>query len=209
MDPSWSVDAHRLGRRGLREVSRLSTRAFCDSPFFEFIWPHERTRRHALYYTHYAAFAHPGPGAHLRTVRDAAGVITATALWLPTGAYPPPVGVQLQQLPRGLRANYRSPRSIRIGYAYLKAAAASHPKEPHWYLHVLMTEPVHQHHGAGAALMADGLARVDAEGVGASLETQDEANIAFYARFGFELRATMHPVEGGPPLYSLWREPRA
>ena len=53
--------------------------------------------------------------------------------------------------------------------------------------------------------MADGLARVDAEGVGASLETQDEANIAFYARFGFELRATMHPVEGGPPLYSVAR----
>lgn len=209
MDRSWHADDRPLGRTGLREVAALSTRAFSDSPFFEFIWPQERVRRHALYHTHYAAFAHPGPRAYLRTVRAEGDVIVATALWLPTGAYPQSVGVQLSQLGRGLRANYRSPKSLTTGYAYLKAAATSHPKEPHWYLHVLMTDPPFQGRGAGTALMNDGLARVDAEGVGASLETQNESNIAFYAHFGFGLRSTMHPVENGPPLYSLWREPRA
>jgi hypothetical protein len=57
-------------------------------------------------------------------------------------------------------------------------------------------------------LMEEGLACVDAEGVGSSLETQNEENLACYARFGYALSDTLHPVANGLPLYSMWRPPR-
>ena len=62
-----------------------------------------------------------------------------------------------------------------------------HPHEPHWYLAVLGTDPSFQRTGAGTALLEPVLARVDAEGLPAYLETQKEANLAWYGRFGFDV----------------------
>jgi GNAT superfamily N-acetyltransferase len=115
---------------------------------------------------------------------------------------------QLAQLPATLRAFYRRPRTMADGFAYVKASAIAHPKEPHWYLWLLMTDPSWQRRGVGTALMSEGLARVDEEGVASSLETQNVANLAYYARFGYELRTTLRPTPAGPPLFSLWRSAR-
>lgn len=170
--------------------------------------PNEATRQRGLYLIHRSVLAHAGPGAHVRTVRTSNDRIVGVALWLPTGRYPLPVLTQLAQLPGSLRAFLRRPETMRRGYVYVKAAAQAHPTEPHWYLYLLMADPPIQRQGVGAALMHDGLALIDAEGVGTSLETQNEDNIAYYARFGFELRATLRPLAEGPSLYSLWRPPR-
>jgi hypothetical protein len=56
--------------------------------------------------------------------------------------------------------------------------------------------------------MEHGLAETDAEGVGSYLETQNEDNLGYYRRFGYELRETLRPVDGGPPLFTMWRRPR-
>jgi predicted N-acetyltransferase YhbS len=57
-------------------------------------------------------------------------------------------------------------------------------------------------------LMNDGIARIDAAHVGAYLETQKEDNHAYYRRFGFELRETLHPMPEGPPYFTMWRTTR-
>ncbi len=57
-------------------------------------------------------------------------------------------------------------------------------------------------------LTEQGLGWADEEGVGSYLETQKEDNIPYYRRFGYELRETLRPVEGGPPLFTMWRSPR-
>jgi ribosomal protein S18 acetylase RimI-like enzyme len=203
------IDTRELGRRDLRGAARLAEECFVEGPFFTFLMPSEPMRRRFLRVSHHAVVAHPGPGAYLRTVRGHADAIESVALWLPPGSYPQSVGTQLAQLPAGLRASYRRPRSIRDSYAYLKATTQAHPTEAHWYLQLLMTDPALQGRGLGTALMNDALARVDEQGVGSSLETQNEANLAFYARFGFEVRATLRPLAEGPPLYSMWRAPRS
>ena len=83
-----------------------------------------------------------------------------------------------------------------------------HPKDPHWYLLLLVADPRRSDVGVGTLLMEDGLARLDAERVGSYLETQKEDNLAYYRRFGYELRDTVNPVAGGPPYYTMWRAPR-
>ncbi|MFI5035251.1 MAG: GNAT family N-acetyltransferase [Acidimicrobiales bacterium] len=202
------VDERPLGPAELREASELAVRAFHDDPFFCFLLPNERTRARALFLVHRSVLTHPGPGARVRSVRDYDDRILGVALWLPTGRYPQPVRTQLAQMPGLLRANFGHLQSMRRGFAYFKASAKAHQRDPHWYLNLLMTEPAEQRRGVGAALMEDGLTQIDAEGVGTSLETQNEENVTYYSRFGYELRSTVHPVAEGPSLFSLWRPPR-
>jgi GNAT superfamily N-acetyltransferase len=90
----------------------------------------------------------------------------------------------------------------------LAAIDALHPKEPHWYLATLGTEPDRQGHGIGSALLASTLAQVDREGMPAYLESSKERNVPLYARYGFEVIDEFHGPGQAPPLWRMWREPR-
>ena len=52
------------------------------------------------------------------------------------------------------------------------------------------------------------LAVADLDNSAVHLETAVESNLAFYARFGFEVIRTLD-VPGGPRIWELWREPEA
>ena len=47
---------------------------------------------------------------------------------------------------------------------------------------------------------------VDERGIGAYLETDAEANVRLYQRFGFDVVGTTEIYDG--PNYFMWREPR-
>ena len=82
-----------------------------------------------------------------------------------------------------------------------------HPKEPHYYLEFIGTDPDAQGNGVGSALLAPMLERCDQEQMPAYLESSKESNVAFYARHGFSVSHVMqHP--GGPQQWLMWREPR-
>lgn len=202
------VDERPLSPRELDEAAGLASRAFVDDEYFTYLLPDDRSRARSLALLFRSQVGHLGPSHHLVTVRDAREAIVGVAAWLPTNRYPLPLRVQLAQVPGQLRALYRHPRSLQIGSAYVKSLVRIHPKDPHWYLMLLAVEPDHQRSGVGTLLMHHGLARVDAEHVGAYLETQKADNHAYYGRFGFELRQTLHPMADGPPYYTMWRAPR-
>jgi GNAT superfamily N-acetyltransferase len=98
---------------------------------------------------------------------------------------------------------------LRLGtaIALLNAVERIHPKEPHWYLAVLGTDPEHQGHGIGSAVMTPVLERCDEEGIGAYLESSKERNLAFYGRHGFVAGEPVR-LRGAPPLWPMWRDPR-
>jgi ribosomal protein S18 acetylase RimI-like enzyme len=84
-----------------------------------------------------------------------------------------------------------------------------HPDDrSHWYLFILGTEQAAQGRGWGSALLAEMLARVDADGMSAYLESSSERNLALYARHGFEVTDEV-AIPGGPRVWPMWREPRA
>ena len=83
----------------------------------------------------------------------------------------------------------------------------AHPREPHWYLSVLGTDPTQQGKGVGGALLEPVLDRCDSQGLGAYLESSKEANIPFYQRFGFAVTGQIDLPEG-PPVWPMWRDPR-
>jgi GNAT superfamily N-acetyltransferase len=201
------LDERVLSKGELTNASLVANRAFFSDPFFRFLSPSDRLRSRGLTLFFRANLAHFGDGGRIVTVRQADDTIVGVAAWLPTDRYPQSVGTQLAQIPGTFRALYRRPRALIDGNRYLTAIAKSHPKEPHWYLLLLVADPTIQRSGVGTMLMHHGLALADAEGVGGYLETQNGDNLAYYRRFGYELRETLRPVKEGPPLYTMWRRP--
>jgi GNAT superfamily N-acetyltransferase len=87
------------------------------------------------------------------------------------------------------------------------AMEAHHPHERHWYLNVVSTLPSRQSQGLGAAVLRPILERADAEGVPCYLESTNPRNRTLYYRAGFEDRAEI-PLDGGPSMLAMWREPQ-
>ena len=136
-------------------------------------------------------------------------VLTATghpgaALWDPPGMWRTTWPEIVRSAPRMATAvGPRIPRALR-GLALMERA---HPREPHWYLAVLGTDPAQQGRGVGAAMIEPVTTRCDAEGLGAYLESSKPDNVPYYERFGFRTTGQID-LPGGPPLWPMWREPR-
>jgi len=82
-----------------------------------------------------------------------------------------------------------------------------HPQEPHWYLPLIGVDPAFQNRGIGSALLALALARCDAEGLPAYLESSNPRNIPLYQRHGFEILGTIQ-AGSSPVMYPMLRTPR-
>lgn len=86
---------------------------------------------------------------------------------------------------------------------------ATHPHgEPHYYLSLLATHPAHRGRGAGMALLADNLARIDDEGMPAYLESSNPANNHRYERMGFQPVGQFALPDHGPVVTTMWRAKR-
>ncbi len=128
----------------------------------------------------------------------------AAALWAPPGAWKVPLSQVLRNTPTFLKLyGWRLFPNLQV----LSTLEKAHAEEPHYYLEFIGTDPVHQGKGFGAALLQPMLERADQEGVGMYLENSKESNIAFYGRFGFDVRRTI-ALRNGPTMWAMWRNPR-
>ena len=133
--------------------------------------------------------------------------VVGASFWDPPGHWRMPITAQLKAAPTLLRVFGARSFAHLMDYAKVEKIHARYT-EPHYYLAVLGTDPDHQGHGIGSALMQPMLDRCDREGVGAYLESSKEHNIPFYRRHGFEVLFE-HPFHaGGPSLWPMWRDPR-
>ncbi|MEJ0027841.1 MAG: GNAT family N-acetyltransferase [Rhizomicrobium sp.] len=82
-----------------------------------------------------------------------------------------------------------------------------HPKEPHWYLQVIGTDPDKQGKGFGSLIMRDRLAAADAAGLPCYLESSKDTNIPIYRSFGFEVTGEIN-IPDGPTIWPMWRKAR-
>ena len=108
---------------------------------------------------------------------------------LPPGVCRPTLPEKLRMLPALSRS--LTPAGAMRMRRWLAAWARHDPAAPHWHLGPLAVDPPHQRRGIGTRLLEAALARVDAAAGIAYLETDTEANVAFYRRFGFVTVATV------------------
>lgn len=133
----------------------------------------------------------------------------AASIWLPSESLgPAPFLQELRVLPTILQAT----GFARLGRmsAMRTMMDAHHPKAPpHAYLWFLGVRPEAQGFGVGSRLLAHGLARVDAQGLPAYLESSNAANVPLYRRHGFEVVEVLKARPDAPPMWAMWREAQA
>jgi ribosomal protein S18 acetylase RimI-like enzyme len=82
-----------------------------------------------------------------------------------------------------------------------------HPHDPHWYLQAIGTDTAKQGKGFGGVVIRRGLAKADAAGAPAYLESSKETNIPIYQSFGFVVTGEIK-LPNGPTLWPMWRKAR-
>lgn len=186
----------------IKPVAAALARAFDDDPVMSWLFGEHQARRLTRlrrFFTHEAK-RHRIHGQVLTTPDHAGG-----AFWDAPGRWRSSWFQILRSLPVfGPAIGPRMPRALR-GLSMIERA---HPHEPHWYLAVLGTDPSAQGRGVGGSLMQPVLDRCDEQGLGAYLESSKEQNLAYYARFGFEVTGEL-TLPNGPPVWPMWREAKA
>ena len=189
-----------LGAPDRDAAARMLARAFDDDPLARYIFPGDRVRPGGLRSFFGIQLRHMFlPAGESYVTED----VTSAALWVPPGRPPLGAAAALRLAPLVRHTGTRTPRTLRL----LAAVDSRHPRQPHFYLGVLGTDPPAQGKGLGSAVMAPVLKRCDAEGIPAYLESSKERNVAFYSRHGFEVTEELR-LPGAPPLWLMWREPR-
>jgi ribosomal protein S18 acetylase RimI-like enzyme len=174
-------------------------------PAFRVEFPNPRVRRRVLLPFQTAAARDVAVygsllGAYLDN--DPVGV----ALWQPPGRFPLSALRKARMTPALLRVVLAAPRTFPLFARSGAALERAFPEEPVWYLQALGIHPNAQSRGVGGALLAAGLAIVDADHVACHLHTSDKANMEYYKRWGFELTQPGFPAgPGGPTYYGMTR----
>ncbi|MFE6834049.1 GNAT family N-acetyltransferase [Streptomyces sp. NPDC057705] len=180
-------------------ISRSLARAFDDDPMMRWFFPDDSSREASLgsYFT--TLFTRQYVSNAVCEFTEA-----AAAFWVPPEAQAKavPDAETIQQL-----RDILGDRAELFGAA-VEAAAQHTPREPHWYLAVIGADPAAQGTGQGAALLRSGLAKADAAGLPACLESSKAANLPFYQHFGFTVREEVRLPGGGPTLWAMRREPQ-
>lgn len=202
------LDPLALDRHTLDDVAVLGARGFFDDPFFMYLSADARLRARGLAIFVRSHLAVLGDRAVAVGARNEAGILVGVSVWQRPGTYPLPALAQARELVGSFRALVPRPPALRTGLRYVTAMERVRPRDEHWYLALLVTDPMLWRRGVGTALLEPTLASIDTEGLPCYLETQKEANLAFYRRFGFDLTERLEPNPGGPPLFTLTRPAR-
>lgn len=189
----------------LRALSRTLGRAFYDDPVSLWLLPNEKTRTAHLGRLFGAMTRHHHlPLGGVEVACDGPD-IGAVALWDPPNQWQELRRAEWAMVPSFLRI---FGLRVAMGREIQAAMKRVHPEEPHWYLATIGSDPDVRGKGYGQALMRSRLERCDAEYCPAYLESSKPENVPYYERFGFTVTGEIKLPNGGPTLWSMWREPR-
>jgi ribosomal protein S18 acetylase RimI-like enzyme len=182
-------------------------RAFFDSPLIRHVLPDEKRRRASLSWFMGRIAGHTlRHGVAYKSDEYATGV----ALWFP----PSNLHITLPQLVTAhaflLPLYFGVAGSLRY-LRYLDYMEGLHKRDfsaPHWYLCMLGVEPERQRQGIGSRLLEQTLQRLDDADLPCYLETDKEENVDFYRKFAFKVRHAGFAPGGGPPFWTMVREPQ-
>ena len=132
-----------------------------------------------------------------------AGEGTGAAVWIPPGRFDTWDGHPWNQA--GIDA--LTDDGGRRYDAFWRWIDAHGPEEPLWQLDSIAVEPAAQGRGYGTALIAAGLERARAHGVGVHLSTGTPRNVAIYGRSGFRVVEEIDAPAGGPHIWFMRWDP--
>lgn len=203
MDPSseQTPAARVAGRADLETVTTIIALSFAQDPVWGPAFAHAPSSagRRSLWRTYLDAIMR-FPWTWLSAGNEAASV------WVPPNE-DEMTDAQWDAFVATLR-DHLGPDADRV-VALFERFEAAHPREePHFYLSLLGTHPDHRGAGHGMRLLAENLARIDADRVCAYLESTNPGNDARYGRVGFEPVGSFEGFVPGSTITTMWRPAR-
>ncbi len=178
--------------------------AFHDDPTWSWAFPDPDHRREhqAAYWGFLVEQALRFPSSCVVVTRSC----EAAAVWLPPGEpdVAPEDESRVEPLIAGLVGEH-APAVMEL----IDRFGAAHPANPpHYYLTLLGVHDDHRGRGIGMALLAENLARFDAEGVPTYLESSNGANDFRYERLGYRRVGEFTTPDDTITIGTYWRQPR-
>ncbi|MGA7871462.1 MAG: GNAT family N-acetyltransferase [Candidatus Binatus sp.] len=175
----------RLSDAQIPAAAATLARAFHDDPLMRYAIPGPADRERLL------------PGVYARMIRfgmlagevyATAGALEGVALWLPPDAKWSRENIEASGMHETATLigddAYRRYREV-VGREW--QARERDMTGSCWYLFILGVEPSRQRRGLGGALMRPILERADAAQLACYLETENQRNVAFYLKHGFDM----------------------
>jgi ribosomal protein S18 acetylase RimI-like enzyme len=126
----------------------------------------------------------------------------AAALWRNPGMAKDSGGAGLALIFNMIRIfGFALPRASTVG----DALTAHLPEGRYHYLHFVGVRSAHQGKGWGGAIIREGLAHADADGLPTWLETATPENVPLYQRLGFVTQVEWDIPKGGPHFWGMMR----
>jgi ribosomal protein S18 acetylase RimI-like enzyme len=196
------MEVVRLEDSRLGEASDVLARAFQNDPAWVWLIPDAEKRRRLLPWLFRVGF-----DVTAAEVWTTSGAVHGAARWLPPGRPPMRVGPTLKAL---VTTPFRLGSAVAPFFAYGRAVEALRAEpvpSPHWYLAGIGVDPPEQGHGIGASLLQPGLAAAARAMVPAALLTNNEANLPFYERHGFQVVREDQTPKDGPRAWAMVKAP--
>ncbi len=195
-----SANLVRLGDAQIPAAAATLARAFHDDPLMLYAIPDpaERARLLPEVYARMVRF-----GTLAGEVYVTAGALDGVALWLPPNAKWTRENIEasgMHQMSSLIGDDaYQRYREV-VGREW--QARERDMTGACWYLFLLGVEPSSQRHGLGGAMMRPVLERARVEQVACYLETENQRNVAFYLKQGFEM--IVNGEEAGASGVRFW-----
>ncbi len=183
------------------QSARVLTAAFADDVIWKALLPDDAERNRVMPVMRRGVIAYCQRYGIVSTTPDVTGI----AAWTKPGHVHPTLWELVRTgflLPRSVMLMSKSSRDrfIRV----MKQIEVLHRQlmpQPHWYLWALGVDPSYQGQGIGGSLLKPGMAQAQEAGIPCYLETETEANVAFYCKRGFEV---LHEAEFSETGFQLW-----
>ena len=134
----------------------------------------------------------------------------AVCVWIPPGP-----GITIPRMIRSgmlalpFRAGFRPFSRFMTANETMDRIHKARVPGPHWYLFGVAVAPELHNQGIGSSIIREGLARADRESRPCYLETSEPRNLVLYQRLGFAVLEEATLGKGGPPAWSMLREPQS
>ena len=195
----------RLTRDQIKQAISVMSRAFQDDPFLKHLAPDDINRARltpefvsiVVRYCHFYG--------EVWTTSSIGGV----ACWLTPKHYMPSLTGMLRTGALMLPFKFGKSGFQRFNdvITYTDTLHKQFAPTSHWYLWGLGVEPDLQGKGIGGVLMQPVVSRADAAGLPCYLETQNELNVAFYQKYGFDVVSDGYSPNGKLKVWVMVRQP--
>jgi len=205
MDIIHSRNPIRLPAHRLDQASEVLARAFQNDPMLKYLVPDDARRVGLLPSFFGTVVRYCLRYGEVYTTETLDGI----ACWLSPGNTEPTIGrmlrIGIHVSP--LQFGWAGLRRFMTLAGYTDAVHERAVSGQYWYLWALGVNPPCQGQGIGGMLMQPVLARADAARLACYLETENEGNVSFYQKYGFQVVSKGEVPKGGLGVWAMLREP--